>query len=80
MPALGNIRTHGAFLVSSEQKEGEIDFVRIVSEKGRTCQLKNPWPSQQVSLTRNQNEFETIEGDLLHIETSVGEVIKLRPI
>lgn len=42
----GNLRAVGAFLVSAELKDGVVDGVKIVSEKGRDCTVQSPWPSQ----------------------------------
>ncbi len=38
-----NIRTYGAFLVSSEVKNGEITHVHIHSEKGEKIRIISPW-------------------------------------
>lgn len=75
-----NIRIHGAFLVSSEIKDGSVVFVNIVSEKGKTCQVKNPWPGQKIGLARNDGDVEHIEGDLLNIATTIGETLKLQAL
>jgi hypothetical protein len=48
-----NIRAWGAFLVSSALKGGEVQFVRIHSERGRDCTLVNPWPGKGVDVYLN---------------------------
>ncbi len=75
-----NLRTHGAFLISSELKDGTVVQVNIISEKGKTCRLKNPWPGRKARLVRNNAGDEFIEGDLLVIETAEGEVLDLHPL
>ncbi len=41
--SFNNLRTHGAFLVSSQQKNGIVQYIKIVSEKGNKCVVENPW-------------------------------------
>ncbi|MCY1719388.1 hypothetical protein OU798_03495 [Prolixibacteraceae bacterium Z1-6] len=72
-----NLRTYGAFLVSSELKGGKVSFVTINSEKGKTCTIKNPWPGNKVRLARNGKGSEILEGDVISFQTSVNETIKL---
>lgn len=38
-----NLRATGAFLVSSEIRKGEIQYIRIISEKGNDLKLINPF-------------------------------------
>jgi hypothetical protein len=45
------LRADGAFLVSSELRQGKIAFVRIRSEKGRDCTIVNPWPERGLRVT-----------------------------
>src|SRR5439155_11224861 len=40
----------GGFLVASSLKAGEIETVRIRSEIGGPCRIKNPWGSGEVTL------------------------------
>ncbi|MBQ3226072.1 MAG: hypothetical protein IJB48_03340, partial [Clostridia bacterium] len=44
-----NLRAYGAFLVSSEQKDGKILGVTVVSEKGEELKLKNPYSAAKVT-------------------------------
>jgi alpha-L-fucosidase 2 len=44
------LRAKGAFLVSSEYSNGEVTFIEVISEVGKTCTLKNPWHPQKVRL------------------------------
>ena len=69
----------GAFLVSSSMKAGKIEFVRIESQAGGECRLRNPWPGATVTLERNGNKAEDLSGDLLRFSTTKGEVIMIRP-
>ncbi len=72
------LRTHGAFLVSSELKEGIVQYVKIVSEKGKDCNVENPWPGRSVSLSSSKNGEQVLRGDRLDFGTDVGEKVILR--
>lgn len=45
------LRAAGAFLVSAEKKNGVLQPLTIVSEKGRPCSVLNPWPGKTLSVT-----------------------------
>ncbi|MEE4174447.1 MAG: hypothetical protein V2I57_09385, partial [Xanthomonadales bacterium] len=74
--SFGNIRTWGAFLVSSELKDGNVRYVRIASERGRPCTVVNPWPGQAVTLTRKAGT-ETRTGERFRFDTEAGETVTL---
>jgi len=76
--AFSNIRAWGAFLISAQQKNGKIQFVKINSEKGRNCTLINPWMNGVVAVYRNGKKSETLRGDRLTIKTVAGESIELK--
>jgi len=44
-----NLRTEGAFLVSAKKADGQVDEVKIVSEKGGATRLKLPFKTHFVS-------------------------------
>ena len=73
------LRAHGAFLVSSEMQDGQVAYVKILSEKGKKCLVKNPWKSK-VQLTRNKLKKEIVTGEILSIPTSPGESIELTAV
>lgn len=72
-----NLRAYGAFLVSSSIKNGEIPEVTVYSEKGRVCNLQNPWPGRSVKVSRNGKDEGNRSGDILIINTSEGDKIVL---
>lgn len=72
------IRVHGAFLVSSELTNGEIQFVEITSEQGKTCNLLNPWHNKKVKVSSNLSGSKILSGEKLQIETRKGEVLQLK--
>jgi alpha-L-fucosidase 2 len=41
--SFSTLRTTGAFLVSAEKKDGEMETVTVISEKGGVCKIKNPF-------------------------------------
>jgi alpha-L-fucosidase 2 len=75
-----NLRTYGAFLVSSEKTGGKVKYVRLTSEKGRPCTLENPWGNVDVLLERNGKKAELISGEMLRFATSANEKIMIKPV
>ena len=76
----GRLRTWGAFLVSSELRDGEVKSVLIESEKGRECTLQNPWPGRDLALKRNGQAAGKLAGQRVHFQTSAGERIAIQPV
>lgn len=72
-----NLRTYGAFLVSSSCKDGEIEYVTIVSEKGRTCKIENPWGNTTCKVIYVNGEETVYKSQQFEIKTSPGQIIKL---
>ena len=56
-----------------------MQFVKILSEKGRDCIIENPWPGKKVRITSGKNKPKILAGNLLTIKTSVGETLILKP-
>ena len=73
----GTLRAVGAFLVSAELKNGVVRGVRISSEKGKNCTIQNPWPGNEVRVTRNGKSAESIAGARFTLKTSSGERLEL---
>lgn len=75
------IRVEGAFLVSSEWKDGEVAYVSVFSEQGRALNLLNPWKQKNVMMKAdNQAEGKTLEGDSIKIETAPGVTYRFTPV
>jgi hypothetical protein len=72
------LRAYGAFLISSRLNNGKIEYLKLVSEKGRSCVMENPWPKNRIHLTRNGKNAEIIGGKILNFPTSESEIIQLR--
>lgn len=66
--AFKTLRTEGAFLVSAEQKGGKVEKVEIVSEKGGTCRLENPFDKNPFRVNYNWDGSIKTDGDILIIE------------
>jgi alpha-L-fucosidase 2 len=75
-----NLRTWGAFLVSSEKRAGVVQYVRIVSEKGRDCTIENPWPGKQVKIVTGKNRKKILSGEQINFKTMVGETFVLKSL
>ena len=76
----GNLRAVGAFLVSSELRQGAVQKLSIVSEKGKECTLQNPWPGKTVVLYRDGKKGGRLTGDKVTFKTGIGERIDVRPL
>ena len=74
-----NLRATGAFLVSSEYRDGKVRYVAIESERGRGCTVQNPWPDMTVTLHRNGAASEEVSGARFTFKTVPGEQVTLLP-
>jgi alpha-L-fucosidase 2 len=72
------LRAYGAFVISSRLQHGQVQYVRLLSEKGRTCVMENPWPGKQVQLVRNGKNAETLTGSTFNFATGYDEEIILK--
>jgi hypothetical protein len=74
-----DLRAYGAFLVSSQYKNGRVTDLTVRSEKGRDCALENPWPGKTIVLYRNGQKAETLTGSEVKFATARGETISIQP-
>jgi hypothetical protein len=74
-----DLRAEGAFLVSSQMKGGEVQYIRIKSEQGRDCEIVNPWDATTVSVIRNGQDSKVDVGERFTLKTSVDESIIIQP-
>jgi hypothetical protein len=65
----------GAFVITSAQRNGAVDFVELKSQAGGDCRLRNPWAGADVVLYRNGRQAEGKSGNLLQFGTAKGEVL-----
>lgn len=72
-----NLRTDGAFLVSSSIKEGKIGKTIIISEAGEKLRLKNPFGKTQISFS---DRSYISSDEFIEAETEKGETITVEEI
>jgi len=77
--AFGDLRADGAFLISSRKSGEAVEYVRLISEKGRAARFRNPWPGQSVQVYRNGVDAGTVSGPAFSLATSVNETLHLAP-
>jgi uncharacterized protein DUF5703/glycosyl hydrolase family 95 len=65
----------GAFLVTSAIRQGQVEFVELLSQAGGECRLRNPWGQTAVLLHRNGREAESLASPLLQFNTARGETV-----
>ncbi|MBB6674532.1 glycosyl hydrolase family 95 catalytic domain-containing protein [Cohnella nanjingensis] len=73
-----NLRAVGAFIVSSELADENVTYVDIISEKGRTCKIVNPWPKEEVVVMEKCGDTHRVidrqlSGDILSFATEAGK-------
>jgi hypothetical protein len=74
------IRCWGAFLVSSELQNGQVQYVKLYSEQGRDCSIVNPWPGKKVVVYRNGKKYLTFDGERFTFKTRKDETLILGPV
>ncbi len=72
------LRAEGAFLVSAVRKNGRVVEVRIVSEKGGTVRLENPFPGGAYRAKGYPPGLIHKPGSTIEIDMRPGEAIVLR--
>lgn len=74
------LRIEGAFLVSSELKQGQIPYVTLISEQGRPLTLLNPWPLCKVSVITKGKKNKVLEGTYIQLDTEAGTTYRFVPV
>jgi len=74
------LRAYGAFLVSGRLTGGRVEWVQVVSERGRRCYMENPWPGEKVRLVRNGRVAEVLSGMRFRFGTARGEKIRVEAV
>ena len=60
----------GQFLVSGSWVDGRCEFVEVLSQAGRACRMRNPWPDDKpLTIYRNGEKWKDIQGELLTFDT-----------
>ena len=68
----------GGFVVSSEIKAGEVQWISIKSLSGNLCKLELPWGKAFVQSNLKKGR-QTISGNAIEIKTKTNEVIMILP-
>jgi hypothetical protein len=67
----------GGFLVKAAIAGGRVQPVELTSQAGAECRLRNPWGEGPVTLTRNGQKSEILNGSMLRFSTRKGERISV---
>jgi hypothetical protein len=72
---INKFRTEGAFLVSAKYNKGDINDLKIFSEKGKICKLKSPWDGKTIIVKNQAGErvLITKTGNHFVFSTKAGE-------
>lgn len=68
----------GGFLVSSEIRKGNVEFIGIESRLGEECRLRNPWGGECV-VSEVGGSNRVLVGELLRFETTAGRRYQVFP-
>jgi hypothetical protein len=77
-----DLRAVGAFLVSASYDGRAVSQVTLLSEKGATAKLANPWPKSQLKVTRlkdSQPVTTSANGEIVQFPTQAGERYRIEP-
>ena len=74
-----NLRAEGAFVVSAVKKDGIVTEITILSEKGGSLLLQNPFGKGRIKI-EGASHVKFRKSDLLEIETKPGDKITLTGI
>jgi len=69
------LRAEGAFLVSAERRDGVMQSVEILAEKGGVCRLENPFGKSEYRIEGVDEKAITVDGQDFVLETSPGQKI-----
>jgi alpha-L-fucosidase 2 len=75
----GDLMAYGGFLVSSDLENNTVQYLRVISQKGRSLTFTNPWPGQSLALYRNGSSAGTVSGSRITITTAANETVHLAP-
>lgn len=78
--SFSTLRVHRAFLISSELKDGPVQFLEITSEKGRDCTIVNPWKPNSILAKKQSGTVEMFVDKRYVLKTVAGKKIQIVPI
>jgi hypothetical protein len=65
--------------VTSSIRAGRIEFVELRSLAGAPARLRNPWGTAPVTLYRNGQRWQQVQGSLLTFDTASDDVFLVVP-
>jgi hypothetical protein len=74
------LRAKGAFLVSSEQRNGYTTFIDVFSEHGGPLVIKSPWPTRGVRMNGRRESLTPDSREEIQMETKPGAHYRLTPM
>lgn len=74
------LRAKGAFLVSADYDGSSVANLKIFSEKGNTCKLRNPWKGGSISVTEDEKPVSVRQvDDDYFFTTEKGKTYQIHP-
>ena len=67
------LAARGQFIVTASWVRGGPEFVEILSQAGRPCRMRNPWPTDKpLKICRDGEQWKTVSGDMLTFDTETN--------
>ena len=68
-----NLLCRGNFMVSSSHEHGEIAYVKIKSQAGAACSIRNPWGVEPIDLYAGSKKIKSATGEIITFKTKLNE-------
>jgi hypothetical protein len=68
-----NLLCRGNFMVSSSHEHGEIAYVKIKSQAGADCSIRNPWGIEPIDLYAGSKKIKSATGEIISFKTKLNE-------
>jgi len=62
----------GNFLVSSSYRKGEVEYIRVKSQGGKECRIRNPWGDSEIDIYENGGKIKLPGGALISFQTKIN--------
>ena len=73
-----NLRCEGAFLVSAEMRQGEVEEVTVLAEKGGVFKLENPFGERAYRITGADISQQESASAIIELPMEAGQKIRIR--
>jgi hypothetical protein len=67
----------GAFEVTAERRRERVAKLELTSRRGASCRIANPWGKEQVRLSVEGRNLDTLAGEVLEFQTRAGDTYRL---